>query len=100
MHSVIRGYVGSQNLADELKKQARNIEMEISSVPGFIAYYLLKTEDGAVAVTVCEDRRSCAESTLRAAAWLSRNRPDLRLDPPHLVEGEVAFQFARTHVMA
>ncbi|WP_243303853.1 hypothetical protein [Geothrix oryzisoli] len=100
MHTVIRGYAGHQGLADELKRRGKDIEAELSSVPGFIAYYLLKTDDGALSITICEDPRSCDESTRRAAAWLGRNLPDLKLHPPQVVEGAVSLQFTRTPALA
>jgi len=100
MHTVIRGYAGHQGLADELTKRGKDIEAELSTVPGFIAYYLVKTDDGALSITVCEDPRSCEESTRRAAEWLGRNLPDLKLHPPQVVEGAVSLQFTRTPALA
>jgi hypothetical protein len=100
MHTVIRGYAGSKEIADELLECSQDIEAVIGSVPGFIAYYLIKTDDGAMSITICQDRHSCDESTKRATVWLGRNRPALRIQPPRIVEGEVTFQFSRTHAMA
>lgn len=100
MHTVIRGYAGQQRLAEALKQRSRDIEAEISSVPGFLAYFLLETGDGPVTITVCEDPRSCGESTIRAADWLGRNLPDLALEPPQVVEGRVALHFAKAPALA
>lgn len=100
MHTVIRGYSGHQGLADELLRRGPDIEAVIGSVPGFIAYYLIKTEDGAVSITICQDRHSCDESTKRSTVWLGRNLPAMRIQPPRIVQGEVSFQFTKAHAMA
>lgn len=47
MYAVIRQYTGAPGLADGLKKRSKDIESEISSVSGFIAYHLIKTIDGS-----------------------------------------------------
>ena len=94
MYTVIRNYTGTPGFADDLKKQAKDVEAEISTVPGFIAYYLLKTTDGATSVTVCDERAGCEESTKRATLWLKKHLPNLKLSPPQVIGGEVSFKFA------
>ena len=94
MHSVIRNYPGARGLADELLKHRSEIEREVGGVSGFIAYYLLKTSDVAMSVTVCDDRRGCEESSTRAASWLRKSLPNLKLEPPQILSGEVCFRFA------
>lgn len=94
MYTVIRNYTGAPALGDDLKKRSKDIETEISSVPGFIAYYLIKTSDGIASVTVCENRNGCDESTKRAANWLRQNMPNLTIGAPQIISGELAFKFA------
>lgn len=94
MHSVIRHFTGAPGLADELKARNKEIEAEISGVPGFIAYYLLKTSDGIASVTVCENSSGCEESTKRATGWLRENMPNVMVSPPHIITGEVAIKFS------
>ena len=94
MYTVIRNYTGAPGFADDLKKRIRDIETEISTVPGFIAYYCLKTTDGATSVTVCEERTGCDESNKRASNWLKKNMPNLKISPPQIIGGEVSFKFA------
>ena len=94
MHTVIRSYTGAPGFAEDLKKRTSDIETEITTVPGFIAYYCLKTTDGATTVTVCEERTGCDETTKRAAAWLKKNMPNLKIGPPQIIGGEVSFKFA------
>ena len=93
MYTVIRNYTGASGLADDLRKRSKDIEAEITSVPGFTAYYLLKTSDGAASVTICEERTGCDESSKRAANWLRQNMPNMKLSAPQITVGEVAFQF-------
>ena len=94
MYTVIRNYTGTPTLADDLKKRSKDIQGEIGSVPGFIAYYLVKTTDGMISVTVCENKTGCDESTKRAASWLKQNMPNVKIAPPQVTSGELAFKFA------
>lgn len=94
MHTVIRNYTGAPGLGDDLRKRSKDIETEIRSVSGFIAYYLVKTSDGIASVTVCENRNGCDESTKRAGNWLRQNLPDLKIGAPQIISGEVAFKFS------
>ena len=94
MYTVIRNYTGAPTLADDLKKRSKDIETETSTVPGFIAYYLVKTTDGIASITVCESKSGCDESTKRAANWFTKNMPTLKLGSPQTIAGELAFKFA------
>lgn len=94
MYTVIRHYTGSPGLAQELQKHSKAIETEIISIPGFIAYYFIRTDDGFASVTVCENRAGCDESTKRAANWLRQNLPDLKIGAPQVIAGDLAFKFA------
>lgn len=95
MHSIIRTYSGHLGLAEELKKHSQAIEMEIGTVPGFIAYTVIHTADGAVTVTMCENAKGCEESSRRAAEWLRRNLPALMISAPTVASGKVAFHFSK-----
>ena len=94
MYTVIRNYTGVPTLADDLKKRSKDIETEVNGVPGFIAYYLVKTTDGIASVTVCDNKTGCDESTKRASTWLTKNMPNLKLGTPQTIAGELAFKFA------
>jgi hypothetical protein len=94
MYSVIRHYAGAPSLADELTKRKGDVEKEISGVPGFVSYYLLKTADGAIAITLCESRQGCEESSRRAANWLRQNLPNAKIPAPQILSGEVTIKFA------
>ena len=94
MHTVIRNYAGAPSLADELKKRGNDIDSVMRSIPGFVAYYLIKTADGTASVTVCETSAGCDESSKRAADWLRQNLPNLKLNPPQVIAGDLALKFA------
>ena len=94
MYTVIRHYTAAPKLADELTKRSKDVEALLGSVPGFIAYYLVKTADGAASITVCEGRDGCDESTRRSAEWLRQNTPELKLGAPQIIAGDLAFKFA------
>ena len=94
MYTVIRNYTVAPGLADELKKRSKDIESEVGSVSGFIAYQLIKTDEGATSITMCENRGGCDESTKRAANWLQKNLPNLKIGTPQIISGELAFKFA------
>lgn len=94
MFTVIQNYTGAPGLADDLKKRSKDIEAEIGSVPGFISYYLAKTTDGIASVTLCENKAGCDESTKRAANWLKKTMPSLKIGAPEIISGELAFKFS------
>jgi hypothetical protein len=94
MHTVIRNYNGQPKLADELKKRSKDVEQVVGAVPGFIAYYLVKTSNGMLSVTVCEDKRGCDETSMRAADYLRNEMPELKVGAPEILEGDLLFRFA------
>jgi heme-degrading monooxygenase HmoA len=95
MHVVVRRYQGASPLFDELARRQADVEQLLRGVPGFVAYYLARTQDGGVTVTVCDDRAGTQESTRRAADWVRQNVPAAVGNPPEVTEGEVLYQFTR-----
>jgi len=71
MHSVIQHYTSSPSFTDELK-----------------------TADGGVIVTVCDERFGCDEATRRTANFIKKNLPNLKFSTPQTLGGEVSFKFA------
>jgi hypothetical protein len=53
------------------------------------AYYLIKTADGAVSISVFDDEAGSEESTAAAAAYVRENLPDYAGSPPQVSSGEV-----------
>ena len=89
MHATMRYYAGNTDLADQLAARADEIRAVISAVPGFQAYYLVRTGDGTVSITVCDDEAGTEESTRVAAEWIRSNMPDQAASPPSVSSGTV-----------
>ena len=97
MHTVIRTYLNQPELADTLKKHRKDIEQTMGAISGFVSYTIIKIPDGAVALTTCETRAGCEDSSKRAGEWLRQNLPQLKVKPPVVVQVEVCVQFAKAH---
>ena len=77
MYATVRRYTANPGLADKFAAHRRDIENVIRSAPGFISYYMLKTQDGAITVTVCEDKGGAEKSNQLAADWIKQNMADV-----------------------
>ena len=95
MHTVIRQYSGSgaSELADQISSQAKGVEAAIRTVPGVISYALVRTADGCISITVCEDKVGADES-VKVAAEFIRNNCTVDSNPPMVSEGETIINFA------
>ena len=54
----------------------------IGGVPGLVSYNIIKTPDGCITVTICQDKAGADESLARAKAWLSKNAAHLGIAGP------------------
>lgn len=89
MFASIRRYNGAPLMADELVKKQEDIKSILRPIAGFHAYYLLKTNDGAVSMTVCENQAGVDESNRVAAVWLKDKLPTFATRSPEITTGEV-----------
>ncbi len=91
MHAVVRSYSGSgaKELFDLLEQRLAEVESLIRAVQGFVAYSLIRTDDGGVSVTVCQDKAGTDESLQAARDWIQQNASDLSTSPPTISEGSV-----------
>jgi hypothetical protein len=64
----------------------------ISGVPGFVSYAAVRSGDGGVTVTVCEDKAGTDESSRRAAEWVKENVTATGT-PPAISEGNTVLHF-------
>ncbi len=96
MHAVVRTYSGqgAKELFDLLEQRKAEVEDLIRSVSGFQAYTLIRTEDGGVTVTVCQDQAGTNESLRLARNWIQENASDLGASPPSVSEGPVVLQLS------
>lgn len=88
----IRMYKGAPLLSDELVKHQEDIKSVLQPIRGFHGYYMLKTTDGAVSMTLCEDKAGAEESNRVEATWLKAKLPTFATRAPEITIGEVRIQ--------
>ena len=96
MHAVVRSYsgTGANELFDLLEERKGEVESLIRSVTGFVAYSLIRTDDGGISVTVCQDKAGTDESLQLAKNWIQENAVDLDTSAPSVSEGSVIVQLS------
>ena len=62
-------------------------------MPGFVNYVAVRSGEGGVTVTVCEDKAGTDESSRRAAEWVKDNL-SATANPPAITEGDTVLQFS------
>ena len=94
MYAVVRTYSGegAEELFDLLEDREEDVTALISGVPGFASYAAVRSGDGGVTVTVCEDKAGTDESSRRAAQWVAENVSSTAA-PPAITEGSTVLQF-------
>ena len=94
MHVVLRSYSGqgASELFDLLGQRDADVKALIGGVPGFVSYAAIRSGDGGVTVTVCEDQAGTDESSRRAAEWVKENVSG-PLSPAAITEGDTVLQF-------
>jgi len=91
MYAVVRTYSGqgANSLFNLLEQRKEEVESIIRAVSGFQSYTLLRTDDGGVTVTVCQDKAGTDESLQVARDWIQQNAEDLGVSAPSVSEGSV-----------
>jgi len=94
MYAVVRTYSGegAAELFDILGEREEDVRALISGVPGFVNYAAVRSGDGGVTVTLCEDKTGTDESSRRAAQWVTENVSSTAA-PPTVTEGSTVLQF-------
>lgn len=89
MHTVVRQYSGSgaKELFDRLEEHKDEVERIIRSTTGFVSYSLVRTAEGGISVTVCQDRAGTDQSLQIARDWVLENASDVNASPPTVLEG-------------
>ena len=90
MYATVRSYTGTDEFADALVQNESEVRRLITGIQGFRAYYLVRTDGGAVSVSVYDDQNGAEESNRQAAEWVRENLSDLSISPPQISAGEVA----------
>lgn len=92
MYVVLRRYA-DRAVLDAVAARQADVEALLRGVPGFIAYYAVRTGAGGVTVTVCQDQAGTTESTRVAAEWVRQN-VSAAGSPPEVTEGETIINFS------
>ena len=90
MYASVRTYSGGSELADALVSHEADVKSLISGIDGFKAYYLVRTADSTVSISVYDNEAGANESNSAAANWIRENLPDLGGSAPQVSAGEVA----------
>ena len=89
MYATVRTYSGGTELADALVSREADVKSLLSGIDGFRAYYLVRTADGTVSVSVYDNEEGANESNSAAANWIRENLPDLGASAPQVSSGDV-----------
>jgi hypothetical protein len=74
MYAAIRQYKSKPGMADELGARIKDAISLISSVSGFMGYYVIYAPDDAVtAISIFNTVAEAEESNRRALAWIEEN---------------------------
>ena len=96
MHAVVRTYSGqgAKELFELLEQRKADVERVIRAVSGLQSYSLIRTAEGGISVTVCQDKAGTDESVRLAAEWVRENASELSTEPPAVSDGAVILQLA------
>jgi hypothetical protein len=78
-------------LFDVLEQRKADVEKLIRGVTGLVSYSLIRTGDGGISVTVCQDKAGADESVRMAADWIRQNA-STSAGAPEVSEGAVIVQ--------
>ena len=94
MYAVVRSYSGQgvSELFEQLERRNDEVRDLIGGVPGFVSYTALRSSEGGVTVTVCQDKAGTDESSRRAAEWVKENISTMAT-PPVITEGSTVVHF-------
>ncbi len=89
MYATVRTCSASPEMADALVSNEADVKSLVSGIDGFKAYYLVRTTDGAVSVSVYDTEAGANESNTAAANWIRENLPEIVGSSPQVSAGEV-----------
>ncbi|OYD83624.1 hypothetical protein CHT98_14100 (plasmid) [Azospirillum brasilense] len=91
MHAMIRSYSGKggKELADFLVQRQAEVKAVIGGVQGLVSYDIIRTGEGCMTITVCNDKAGTDESLAKARTWLKENASHIEGAMPQVSEGNV-----------
>ena len=95
MHAVVRSYTGAgaSKLADVLETRKSDVSNLMKPIKGFVSYSFVRTNDGGMSITICQDKAGTDESVRLAAEWVKKNASDTGVGGPKVSEGPVIIHF-------
>ena len=95
MYAVVRTYSGpgASEIFDVIEQREEDVKALITGVPGFVNYAAVRSGDGGVTVTVCEDKAGTDESSRRAAEFVKEN-VSATANAPVITEGNTILHFS------
>ena len=101
MHANMRQYRIPPDRIDETMHLAdMHLADRLAEEPGFVAYELMATEDGAIcSMTIFEDREGAERSQEIAAEFVRTRLPGLEIERQGAMTGEVMVSRARERVL-
>ena len=91
MHAAVRTYSGqgAGALFDVIEQRKAEIQTMMEAISGFVSYAAIRTGDGGVTVTVCDDKAGTDESVRVARDWVSSHGAGPGAAAPQVAEGPV-----------
>ena len=90
MYAAIRQVKAKTGMADQLASRIKGVIPLISSVPGFMGYYVIYAPDDTVtAISIFDDYSGARESNQRGLEWIEQNLAPLLTGPATAVAGPV-----------
>jgi hypothetical protein len=86
---MVRTYSVAPGLAEQLVGHGDDVKRLIGGIDGFRAYYLIRTDEGAVSVSLYDSQAGAEESARAAAGFLADVLGDLNVGAPQISAGEV-----------
>ena len=90
MHATVRSYSAGPELVDGLVEHADEVKRIIGEIDGFQAYYMIRTAEGMVSVSVYDTEAGVEESIRVASEFIRETLPDFAGSPPRVTSGKVA----------
>ncbi|MBS0642061.1 MAG: antibiotic biosynthesis monooxygenase [Proteobacteria bacterium] len=93
MFAAIRRYVIDPDQMDAVVARVAGVAEVYKTVPGHIAYYLVREPSGTLtSVGLFVDREAAEAARLVASKWITENAADLLGAPVLMTRGEVVVQ--------
>jgi len=80
---------GAKELFDLLEERQADVGDRMGQVKGFVSYALVRTDDGGISVTVCQDKEGSDQSVQLARDRVQANATGFTASPPTVAEGPV-----------